>query len=261
MIRFLFLFLAFTATSNAMPPEVRSIVAKIAASSAHGLSPVIIADLDETLVDSIPRRFLSFQEAFSTICGPAREGDCAKAAGINIIEFLALPNRYAQGTLLQAVGISPEMAEQLQKEMMNIYYGGTYVAKDQSVPGATEFVQELRKTGAKIFFVTSRGDEAQREGTLVSLKNLGFIHDGDEASVMLRSKGMSSIEFKRSSFLKIKSWAESNNGIVELVMENEPENMNAMTDFFPSAAAIFVDGAFVKDEPLKGNPIHVRNFR
>jgi hypothetical protein len=262
MIRLLLLLTTFfTLPAHAMPEDLEAIVANIAVSSARGLNPVVIADLDETLVDSIPRRFEAYREAIDQNCGSSRQAECAKAAGVNIEEFHSLKNRYNQNPLWETIGISAGMRAKLFTDMLKAYSNGALISFDQSVPGATELVQELRLSGAKIFFVTSRSEELQREGTLASLKNLGFINASQESSVILRPKGMSSIDFKRFSFDKIKGWAKENKARVALVMENEPENMNAMLEYFPEAAAVFVEGAMVKSEPVQGPVLRLKNFR
>jgi hypothetical protein len=78
---------------------------------------------------------------------------------------------------------------------------------------------------------------------------------------MLRPDGMSSIEFKKKSFQKVHEWVSDHHATVIGTFENEPENMNAMVDQFPSAAHVFVEGAFVLNLPLKPSVIKIRDYR
>lgn len=236
-------------------------IALVFATIAHATTPVVVSDLDETLIDSSTRRLLSFRDAMTEQCGTERRGDCAKVAGINIEEIQALSNRYDFGPLFDRIGVSSTFRTLLEKRALEIYLSGKYLDLDQAVPGAVEFIQTEQARGAKVFFVSSRYDDVQRTGTLNSLQNLGLLIEGDRNEVILRARGMSSIEFKKKAFAEIRRWSESHGGQVELVMENEPENMNAMLDAFPGAMAVFVDGAWLKPEAVRPGPIHVRNFR
>ena len=74
--------------------------------------------------------------------------------------------------------------------------------------------------------------------------------DEDREFIILRPEGLSSIEFKRRSFDKIKGWTRDHGGVVAGAFENEPENMNAMLEQFPGALHVFVSGAFLKNIPL-----------
>src|SRR6185312_1976681 len=103
------------------------------------------------------RRFQSYQDAVTFLCGEVRTGNCAKAAGLNLAEFFALPNRYDQNPLFDRVGIdNGAWRKSLADQMFINYLSGRGLELDQAVPGATEYVQELRAVGAKIFFVSSR---------------------------------------------------------------------------------------------------------
>jgi len=71
---------------------------------------------------------------------------------------------------------------------------------------------------------------------------------------------MGSIEFKRASFQYITDRlgpAHAPDAEVAFVFENEPENINAMVEYFPLADAFFIPGAFVQDEPLKSSIVRL----
>jgi hypothetical protein len=61
-------------------------------------------------------------------------------------------------------------------------------------------------------------------------------------------------------FEKIGKLEKSGEFKVGIVGENEPENMNAMNEKFPSAVSIFVRGAFIKPEALKKKPHYIYNY-
>lgn len=251
-------------SAQAMPLSLQKIVAEIAQEKSLGHLPVVISDLDETLIDSTTRRFFSFKKAMRERCGTDRiEATCRISAGLNLEEFLALPNRYDQNQLFDHVGLSnPIWSQAIQKRMIDIYLSGEFMDLDQSVPGATEFIQALKNAGASFFYISSRFIDTQTQGTLHSLEDIGMLAPGESEQVILRARGMNSIDFKKQSFEKIKQWTKDHQGTIKLVMENEPENMNAMTALFPEASAVFIDGAFLKPTPLQSaRVVHYKNFR
>lgn len=259
---FIALLFLFTFNAYAASPALEGVLRSIS-SFAEVETPVVITDLDETIVDSTARHFYSYQRTITEMCGVNREGSCGKVAGLNLEEFLALPNRYDKNPLLDRVGVPKgKWRDELTKRESDIYLSGAFLELDQSVPGATEFVQQLHYRGAKVFFVSSRFDETQRRGTIQSLRHLGLLAPhSDGSEVILRPAGMSSIDFKRKSFATIREWARRNGSGVRLVMENEPENMNAMAEMFPGAWSVFVEGAYLKEEKVQGDPIRVKNLR
>ena len=239
------------------------VLQRAATSDRMGAIPVVVMDLDETLIDSTLRRFEAYQDSVRTLCGKDRTGDCGKSAGLNISEFLSLPNRYDQNPLFDQVGISKgAWSAQLNDSAIKIYLSGKWIELDQATPGATEYIQELRKLHAKIFFVTSRWKTSQGAATLASLQHLGMWSEDDhDDSLILRPAGMSSIDFKRISYKMINDWREAHDALIVGAFENEPENMNAMVDAFPGATHVFVTGAFIQNEPLKGAPGLIKTFR
>ena len=72
---------------------------------------------------------------------------------------------------------------------------------------------------------------------------------------------MDSFEFKKMAFGKVRGITDRNGDHPAVVMENEPENLNALVQAFPEATPIFVEGAWIKSQPLLGAPIRVRHFR
>lgn len=257
------LILGQTSQAFALPSELRTILSDIAAQVENGgPTPIVITDLDETVVDSTTRRYLAVRETLNTQCGIDRSGVCGRIAGLNLDEFLDLPNRYDQDPLLDRIRAPRgQWRTDFMKSVIDAYLSGRYMEMDQAVPGATEFVQKLQAAGAKVFFISSRWKDTQQNGTERSILDLGMAEELSPEQVILRPRGMDSLTFKKSAFDFVKKWAEENDASVELVMENEPENMNAMVRMFPEAHSVFVEGAAIKPEPVDPVTVRVKNFR
>lgn len=260
---FILLFLVvFAHSAWSMPWGLQAIVAEIQSDADQGMIPIVVTDLDETIIDSTPRRYLSFRDSLRTICGDHRKDDCAKISGINLIDIFKQPNRYDDAELFRGIGIRSEMLiSELAMQGTQFYLSGRHLEADQAIPGALEFVQALQDAGARIFYVSSRYQDTQLNGTLASLRELGFEATPSKENVILRPRDQDSLAFKKASFERIRSWAKENHASVKLVMENEPENMNAMMDTFPDAQAIFVEGAYLKGEKVRPQALKIRNFR
>ena len=254
--------LLLTTPAWARPAALDAVDRRVEEIRHAGSVPIIVADLDETLIDSTARRTYSYGDAVRVLCGENRSGDCGHAAGLNLTEVFALPNHYDLHPLFARVGITDAgWIKRLDDTAFNIYLSGKWLELDQPTPGAAEYVQRLRAAGATIFFVTARWQKSQGPGTLASLKHLGMATDADSDFVILRPEGLSSLEFKRRSFATINEWASAHGGVIAGSFENEPENMNAMIDAFPGSERVFVRGAFIKDEPLKLEVPTIVDFR
>ncbi|MBF0301373.1 MAG: hypothetical protein HQK51_21895, partial [Oligoflexia bacterium] len=53
---------------------------------------------------------------------------------------------------------------------------------------------------------------------------------------------------------------QKNNGMVAIVVENEPENINAMIREFPHAEGFFVNGAYLKQEVINSKVVKINDF-
>lgn len=225
---------------------------------------VFIFDLDETLIDSTKRKYLSYRDAISEMCDGVTVAppDCVKMSEVRWGEFLGEKNSYAEKHIFQEVqGVSEAVYSEIFKRTMNLYLSDRWILEaDSLMPGAGLFVKELRNLKSKIYFVTSRSRVNQETGTLASLKRLGLLRRGEEPNVILKEEGEKSIDFKKRAFHQISEWSESHNAEIVGVFENEPENMNAMVEQFPDAIAGFMKGALLKDIPVTLKAHQIQDF-
>jgi hypothetical protein len=258
----LFLLLLAPSAWATTQPELNGVLAHVAAvHDRSDLTPVVIADLDETLINSTPRRCSSFHQAVHDYCGASRSDDCGKAFALHLADFESLTNRYDPSPLFDRIELSFGFRRAIQSRALNYYLSEQFVSRDLAIPGAVEYLRELRSRGAAVFFVTARLDRDVWLATMKSLEQLGLAEKNHPERLMLRSEGESSIAFKRRAFAEIRTWSGKNRAQVQVLMENEPENMNAMKEYFPFADAIFVEGAFLKAEHVKGSPIRIEDYR
>ena len=206
--------------------NLRSAVAKVESFWRAGRVPVAVFDLDETLVNSHFRKWLSYRDAIEVL--KAQYPKEAKAsAALTIYDLTDAANGYDIGEIFARVGVfNSAFIKEVDAVMLPIYLSDKYMGFDSEIPCATAFLRELQQRGVFVYFISSRYKDTQYEATVRSLHRMGMVRKGDLHEVVLRPRGMSSIDFKTQSFQRI---AKRD---VALAFENEPENLNAMGDAF-----------------------------
>ncbi len=272
-----------TSTEASAPARTLSGVLKEARTlTAQGIEPVIVMDLDETTVNSIPRRFASLQVALRDACSSSSDGaavsvanqldenlpshgrDCDALKTLTYDDLNHQQNRYDFSESLRHRGIEPSAwTADLEKAMVAEYLSGRHIELDTEVVGAAKYIKRLHEASAKTVYVSSRFSDVQGTATEKSLETLRFSQPANLFELFLRTRGETSIEFKEKSYGTIKSEvAESpRKQVVVAVFENEPENLNALAQFFPEAARFFVTGAQLKAAALPSDTNLIENFR
>ncbi len=232
--------------------------------SGNGIIPIVVFDLDETIVNSAPRRYLSYLEALSNEILIDDYPDLVKLAKkMTLFNIEKLKNTYDTKKLFNSLGIFDNIfIKRVFDIMFPIYLSNKYMLHDQVIPGANAYIRLLMQNGAFVVFISSRYEATQKKGTILSLKKHKFIKRGDSYKIILRPQGMSSIDFKNMAFKKVAGFKIINGtrAKVALVFENEPENMNAMLNWFTDAKAYFVKGAYIKKEKLEKNVENIRDY-
>jgi len=259
LVTFFFSISTSFAASDIPQTRLRAMEARVIETVKNGETPVLVFDLDETLIDSTPRKYMAFREAVESICGdmnrPSGFG-CEAATAIHQAQFYALENHYAVLDLFDSSTISSEWRATLDRTMTGIYLSGKGLELDREIPGAAKFVQKMRALGAKVYFVSSRSKNTQRQGTLESLWALGLGSPNIDQELVLKVDGVRSIDFKKATFAMI----HKKPGHVVGVFENEPENMNAMVKEFSGALAYFIQGAWLLDLPVSEQAVILHDY-
>jgi len=223
-----------------------------------------VFDLDETLVDSTPRRFAATQDVVAKVCArePAHP-DCPALRAVTLRGLYQMQNRYDEEGYLRLAGVQDEaMIERVSRETFARYLSGDYILEeDRLYAGAREFVLDLKKRNAKVFFVSSRSIERQYDPTLEFLKRRGLLADGEENLLYLKPDSERSLDFKRRAVQAIGRRMKRVGGQVDGIFENEPENISAWVQVFPRAKAFFVEGAYQHEGPIPMKAVLLRDFR
>jgi hypothetical protein len=210
-----------------------------------GELPVIIFDLDDTLVSTPPRTFAILRDFVKQLSIKQKYPVSAR-----LLENARLSQiRYELDDTMRNLKITEtQFIEDAKKFWQAGFFSNAYCADDKPVLGGSSYVRSAFRRGAHIVYLTGRKRTQMLECTTENLKQLGLplgkratlvMHPGDETSVL---------QFKEEAFRKISALGEVIAGF-----ENEPENVNAMAKSFPHAQMVFLD-TIHSNKPTEPNP-------
>lgn len=232
--------------------------------------PVAVFDLDETLVHSMKRMAMSYQKAIelnrSTLIqkwpvATRITEDQFREKGEKLLRSLS--NQYDSQALFQRMGIQDRsFIEAIEGFRLPIYLSNEFIPFDTAYRGAVQLLNLVYQAKGRVNFVSSRYESTQFSGTLRNLVDLHLYRNSKQSIIRLRNDGERSIDFKVRIFSEIKAGLAEDETVF-MVGENEPENFNALTEAFPKALAVFVEGAKLNSKvtihPVPGMVI-TRNF-
>jgi hypothetical protein len=232
------------------PPRRRTLFERIIlrcerASSQGGIdlgraTPVVVFDLDGTLLDNRPRTLAIFQELADEWAG--REPDIAARLRAASASGLA----YHVSDSLERLGIT---REELVKGAFDFwrarFFADAYLRHDIEVPGSAAFARACYERGATLVYLTGRDLPMMGVGTFMSLRDLGFPIGVAGTELVLKPRAdMPDAEFKAFEAPKL-----ARVGVVVAAFDNEPENCNVFARQYPDADSVFVDTQHLDGAP------------
>lgn len=141
--------------------------------------PLAVFDLDSTLFDLRPR-------ITEIVLDFARDpGNSARypAACARLLDFSLERRDWGLATPLGRLGLDErehaEFFHELHAHWSRRFFSDSDLHRDDLVPGALEFVQELRRIGADILYLTARDVPRMWAGTVETLRARGFPLDDE----------------------------------------------------------------------------------
>lgn len=217
------------------PQALTALLDRVSSEARAGRRPVVMFDLDDTLVDTAYRQMAILREFAAQDSARSRWPDAA--AKMSGVESAAV--HYDLGDTLKALGVreAPAILPELTQFWAARFFDNGYLMLDRANPGAVAYVRELVRRGGTAVYLTGRWED-MRPGTEASLAAMGF-PPADGASVRLLmkpTKQESDLSFKTRVFDEIAGYGEVVGGF-----ENEPANVDAYLARFPSGLMIFLD--------------------
>jgi hypothetical protein len=215
-------------------------------------TPLMVFDLDSTLISTQPRNHAILREFVTSVGGPAE---------LLVIAGKIRPDELGWSMLddLRRRGFRHEPTlTRLRSFWGTRFFRGEYLRHDVPLPGAVEYVNEVHRAGARICYMTGRDEPGMGRGTRASLRALGFPLDDDRVQLHLKARSdEQDLPFKRRQATELLRL-----GPVIAAFENEPANANLFTEVFPEAQVVFLDTVCAPRPPeLRPGVARVRDFR
>lgn len=203
-----------------------------------GPAPVVVFDLDETLLTNTSRVLTIFYEWLETLQGtridPALYEKLARAATVKVFgtwELFVMADLDPQ---------DPQVApiyQQFVDFFKRAFFDPQSLHDDRPISGAVEFVNELRDLGASIVYLTGRDAATLGPTTEAVLAARGF-PIGDERAVLIckHDPKLRDAEFKAAAKDEVER-----HGRVVAAFDNEPGNVVVFARQWPEAVTCFVD--------------------
>lgn len=248
------------------------VLARIRMLSQAGKLPIVIFDLDSTLLDPGPRNLrilhefsMDYRDRWPWFAAIAA-GVASRDIGYNLASMV--------DRLLTERGHDPkELVTALSAYWLARFFTNDYVALDLPNEGAVNFTRACHQAGAVIYYMTGRHrawvpgiDEGQTPpfpegmelGTLRTLARRGFpISDGRAVLHLKPRFDQKDEDFKQAAFPIL----DELGGIVVATFENEPGNANQFLHQYPGATHFWLLTEYRPDAP-QPDPrlVHIEDF-
>ncbi len=219
---------------------LRRILDRARVRAEAGTCPVLVFDLDGTLIDNRPRVVAILHELGEhwREAHPEAAARC-RAATVADIGYGVIDN-------MKRLGVDQAW---LHEEGLTFwkqrFFTDLYQAHDVEIPGAVKFARACHDAGALLVYLTGRDLPGMALGTFKSLRDLGFpIGTMGTKLVTKPAFEIPDTEFKQSVARDLGRFGE-----VIGVFDNEPANCNLLLEAYPACDSVFVDSQHAPDPP------------
>lgn len=211
-------------------------------------APVVVFDLDGTLMDNRPRTAVILQELAAELQREAHSA--AEVLAAARVESLA----YLLSDTLGRLGVEhPEVVARAEAYWRTRFFSDEYLKHDVAVPGSVELARACYEAGATVVYFTGRDLPLMSLGSFQSLRDLGFPIGLVGTELVCKPDAKIPDEtFKREVGPRI-----ARVGRVVAAFDNEPGNCNAFLEMCPEADVVFVDTQHLPGAPPLASEVHV----
>jgi hypothetical protein len=239
-------FVAFSAllipalASAQSSPPLQQVLADVTASYNKQERPMVVFDLEGTLLDNRPRILQILQE-FS------RETKYITPDAAQKLSTLTLPLiQYRLNDTLASVGIMDKVVvDNAAAFWAERFYNDEYLKYDQPTPGSVDFVRRLYSSGARIVYVSGRDAQRQLIGTVKALRQYGY-PIGIQGTELIMKPTVTTQDaiFKQQITNYLRHF-----GTVVAAFDTEPANANVYRRAFPDATVAIYEAPRAPNPP------------
>jgi hypothetical protein len=211
-------------------------------------TPVVVFDLDGTLMDNRPRSAQILQE-FGESLRVREPALAAKLAHVGAGDLA-----YLLTDSLAKLGIvRTDIVRDAEIFWRERFFTDGYLRHDIEVPGAAKFATECYEAGGILIYFTGRDLPLMGLGSFASLRDLGFPIGIPGTELVLKpDANMPDEAFKRMFAPRL-----SRVGKVVAIFDNEPGNCNVLGRHFPEADSVLLDTQCLPGAPPLDSTVHV----
>jgi hypothetical protein len=239
-------------TGSEQPSTLKAVIKRCQAEKTRR-TPVVVFDLDGTLMDNRPRT-LAIMREFAAHCRP-RDPELAQ----RLEEANPGDLAYLLTDSLERLGAHrTELLAEIQAFWRDRFFADSHLPHDVALPGAVAFTRACYEAGAVVVYMTGRDLPLMGTGTFQSLRDLGFpIGQPGTELVLKPDANMPDEAFKRFAAPDL-----ARVGHVIAAFDNEPANCNVFRAHYPDAHVVYVDTQHMPGAPALDPGVHVvRDFR
>jgi hypothetical protein len=211
-------------------------------------SPVVVFDLDGTLMDNRPRTLAILKELAHELRAESHlSADRIAAAQAEELAYLL-------GDSMRQLGIEhPDLVDRAESFWKTRFFSDDYLKHDIAIEGSVEFAKACYEAGACLVYFTGRDLPLMGLGSFQSLRDLGFPIGIVGTELVCKPDAKIPDEaFKRAEGPKLRRV-----GNVVAAFDNEPANCNAFLEMNPEAEIVFVDTQHLPGAPPLDTRVHV----
>jgi hypothetical protein len=203
-------------------------------------TPVVVFDLDGTLMDNRPRTAAILRELGET--WREKHPDVAKTLAAANPEELA----YLLTDSLSRLGVRrTELVREAEIFWRERFFTDGYLAHDIEVPGAAAFARACYEAGGILIYFTGRDLPLMGIGSFASLRDLGFPIGLPGTELVLKPDA----NMPDEAFKRMQGPALARVGSVVAIFDNEPGNCNVLGEHFPEAHSVLLDTQHLPGAP------------
>ena len=220
------------------PDDVTERVLERVRRHPSGTTPVVVFDIDSTLLDT-SRRHLAILDDFLARIG----------AGEALVETSRKLHRTGVGWSVvddfRKAGVADrELLEALGRFWRERFFAPAYMTRDIPVPGAPAFVRACHEAGAWCYYLTARVLSDTEAVTRNTLRRYRFPLDSRTTLAMKPARHVDDHAFKFDAMERIAKCGE-----VVAAFDNDPANINMFHARFPGAICVLMDTVRAPDSP------------
>lgn len=216
------------------------IIARVKDDKKRGKQPIVVFDLDDTLIDCRHRKIAIMSEL-------AEDAELLRRfPALTQLKLLQLERvQYRVEHTLNTVGLNQlEIVEAARAFWVRRNFTNYYLRHDRAFLGAVEYVQMLAQEGATLVYLSARAEEDMGKGTRSSLEQLQFPL-GDTHRIWLKpNREQNDFAFKEAAMRELAQSAE-----VVALFENEIPHLNLAADVFQHTTLVWLDTLYAPNPP------------